>query len=679
MNHLVKNLAVRVILAASLVIQVAAQDALSGDLSKRPEIEKRLAAARAEISALPAEADPELREQLQQLEAICQFHLAALDVVTKAQTGRDTAAQALTAWRGFPQPPPYSILVLDEARETLATLAAAQRAGEAQLRIFRSEIEAARDKLDAHQQAERRFMDASSAGTPEARQSAERSIKTEQVSSRIAAEAVARLNLRLQSQQAELAMIRSQTELAKLQEKTLSGKTTFLQKDLDGIQQGIARDKAEALAALVAANRQAQSPNPLLAWKIEFLDLDKEFWDTRFAAFSKRDPAIVKKALATFGEHKTRVDDWIELAQLRLAGGATGAAEIDPVKLRESLQQVGRLQRRIGFAIADLEGGHLKTPVLDLISSRLHALWDTELYLAEETEVVNGSRISTFRAVTIGKLVRLALILTVGWLLLRFISLKVKSIVVRKAGVSQTAAELTAKFAFGLGLALLVIYGLNTVRIPFTVFAFLGGALAIGVGFGTQTLLKNFISGIILIFERPLKVGDAVEIEGVQGTIRSIGMRASIIKQGNGIDTIIPNSTLLENQVTNWTLSDSLLRHSVTVSVDYGAPTREVSRTLLAVAAEHGLVLKDPEPEVRFEDFGDKALLFRLLFWFDTRKTNRDTLASDLRYMLEKAFEEAGLTISCPQRDIHFDSENPVRIELTRSPKTNQLNPNHET
>lgn len=366
MNRLIKNLAVSVILAASLSVRLAAQDALSGDFSKRPEIEKRLAAVRTETSGLPADADPALRERLQQLEAICQFHLAALDVVAKAQAARDAAAHTLAAWHGLPQPPPYSILLHNDLRETLATSAAAQRAGEAQLRIFTAEIEGARDKLDAHQQAERQFMEAAtSAETPEARQSAGRSVKTEQVSSRIAAEAVARLNLRLQAQQAELDMIRSQTELATLQIKALEGKTTFPQKDLDDILQNNARAKAEAVAALVAASRQSQTPNPLLAWKSEFLDLEKEFWNTRFAAFGKKDPAIVKKALATLGEHKTRVDDWIEIAQLRLSGGATGAAEIDPGKLRDSLQQVGRLQRRIGFAIADLEGGHLKTPVLN--------------------------------------------------------------------------------------------------------------------------------------------------------------------------------------------------------------------------------------------------------------------------------------------------------------------------
>jgi small-conductance mechanosensitive channel len=209
-----------------------------------------------------------------------------------------------------------------------------------------------------------------------------------------------------------------------------------------------------------------------------------------------------------------------------------------------------------------------------------------------------------------------------------------------------------------------VIYGLNTVRIPFTVFAFLGGALAIGLGFGTQTMLKNFISGVILIFERPFKVGDQVEVDGVLGKIRSIGLRASVIDHGNGIDTLIPNSNLLENEVTNWTVTHSLLRHSVLIAVDHDSPTREVAHRLLAVAAEHGLVLDTPEPEVRFEDIGEKALLFRLLYWFDLKRVSRDSLASDLRFMISKSLAEAGITLA---------GVNPLRVEL--SPASPSGNP----
>lgn len=655
------------LLAACLALApwLAAQDALLNDFSNRPEIEKRLATVRSEISALPGDADAALRERLQQLEALCQFHLAATDVAAKARGEREKAAQATTAWRGFSQPPPHSILLLDEVRESVATLANSQRAAEAQLRIFSAEIEAARDKLQEYQQAERRFTEAAAtATTPDDRLTAERSVKLEQVASRIAAEEIGRVTLRHEAQQAELNMIRAKIDLSERQLKALGSKTIFPQSDLDAIHQRIAAERAEAINALMAASQHRQPPNPLLAWEVEFLDLEKNFWDIRFGAHTKKDSGTRKAALASLAEFKSRVDDWTEIAQLRLAGGSAGATEIDPAQLREGLLRVSQMQRRIGFAIADLKGGHLQTPVLDRIVSRAQSLMDAELYLAEETDIVDGRKISTFRAVTPAKLARLALILTVGWLLLRFLSNRVRRIVSGKANIPPATAELAAKCAFAIGLALLVVYGLNTVHIPFTIFAFLGGALAIGVGFGTQTLLKNFISGIILIFERPFKVGDAVEIEGVTGNIRSIGMRASIIKHGNGIDTLIPNSTLLENKVTNWNLIDSLLRHSVTVGVDYATPTREVSRALLAVADEHGLVLKDPAPEVRFEDFGEKALVFRLLFWFDASRTNRDTLASDLRFMIDKAFQEAGIIIASPQNEIRFDPSSALRVEL---------------
>jgi small-conductance mechanosensitive channel len=143
-------------------------------------------------------------------------------------------------------------------------------------------------------------------------------------------------------------------------------------------------------------------------------------------------------------------------------------------------------------------------------------------------------------------------------------------------------------------------------------------------------------------------------------------MRASVIRHFDGIETLVPNSFLLENQLTNWTFSSSVIRHQIVVGVAYGSAPREVSRILLAVASSHGLVKADPAPEVRFDDFGPDSLNFSLLFWLDTRKTGRAQLASDLRYMIDKAFAEAGIVIAFPQRDIHFDGNVPLRVELAR-------------
>lgn len=659
--------------AASLLYLTAgplpAQDSLTGDFSKPAEITRRLEDARAAIARLPADTDPALRERLEQFAAICQFHLTSLDVLAKARAERDKAAADKLAWSGLTEPPPHSILLLDEVRETLATLEASRRAGEAQLRIFNSQLEGSRDRLDAHQQAERRSReDAEGATSPEVRAAAERTVETERVASRIAAEEIGRQNIRLEAQQAELDMLASRIDLARLRLAALQGKTTFTRQDHDGIQARISRERAEAIAALTASGKTRQTPDPLLAWRTEFLDLEKEFWETRFAA-TTAEGANRKTAIASLAGFQTRVDDWAEIAQLRLASGSSAATGIDPARLREATVQVGVMQRRIGFALADLEAGHFQLPLLDTIASRLRALWDAELYLAEETEVIDGKKISTYRAVTLGKLARLALILTVGWLLLGFLSRRMKALLARKPRISPDTADLAGKWIFGIGLALLLIYGLNTVRIPFTVFAFLGGALAIGVGFGTQTMLKNFISGLILIFERPFKVGDQVEVDGITGRIRSIGLRASVIDHGNGIDTLIPNSNLLENQVTNWTFTNSLLRHSVLIAADHGSPTREVARCLLAVAADHGLVLDSPEPEVRFEEISDKALVFRLIYWFDLKRVSRDALSSDLRFMISKSLAEAGITLA---------GVNPLRVEFATPPAPGTASSSHQ-
>lgn len=656
---------------AILCSRLAAEDA-SSSFSERPQIEKRLEAARAELRALPAESPLVLRERLQALEAGCQYHLAAVDLVTKAKEDLKKAHLAASTWQGFTQKPPFSILLLDEIRENRANHENSQRGAEAQIRIFTAEIEAARDKLDGHQRAERRLMDTpENPPAPESGLSAEQAVKIERITSRAITEKLAQLGLRLEAQRTEVESSKAKKSLTDRQLKAIDGKTAFPKSDLDDILQRIARKRGEVAHAIVLASNNPQASNPLLSWGIEFLDLEKSFWETRFSAFNSKDPSTTKSALTTLNELKNSIDDWIEIAQLRIGGGSVVLSEIDPSQLRDALVALRQMQRRIGFTIADLEGDKRGTPALDYVKSKLIAFWDAELYLVEENEIIDGRKSPIYRPVTIGKLIRLACILIVGWLVLRLISRKINAILAGRGQIPKTTAELAGKWAFAIGLLLLVVYGMNTVHIPLTALAFLGGALAIGVGFGTQTLLKNFISGVILLFERPLKVGDVIEVAGITGTIKTIGIRASVIQHFDGIETLVPNSILLENQLTNWTFSNTVIRHFILVGVAYGSPTREVARLLLAVAAEHGLVKKDPAPEVRFDNFAENSLTFSLLFWFDTNKTGRGTLASDLRFMIDKAFEEAGIVISYPQRDIHFDAEKPLRIELSRPPGTN--------
>jgi potassium-dependent mechanosensitive channel len=208
----------------------------------------------------------------------------------------------------------------------------------------------------------------------------------------------------------------------------------------------------------------------------------------------------------------------------------------------------------------------------------------------------------------------------------------------------------------------------NLARIPLIVFAFLGGALAIGVGFGTQTIIKNFISGVLILLERKVKVGDTVDVDGALGRVTSVDLRASTILGFDGVETVIPNSTFLENKVTNWTHNNSRIRRIMRVGVAYGSRTDLVRDILAGCAERHGLVLKEPQPLVFFEDFGDNAMIFALYFWIDYGpEVNPLRVASDLRFMIEQRFTEESIAVACPQRDVHLDSEQPLRVEVVSS------------
>ncbi len=229
----------------------------------------------------------------------------------------------------------------------------------------------------------------------------------------------------------------------------------------------------------------------------------------------------------------------------------------------------------------------------------------------------------------------------------------------------ENVANLVKKTLYTVSVICVVIFAMITVKIPLTVFTFMGGALAIGVGFGAKNLINNFMSGIILLFERPIKVGDIVEIEGTRGRVVSIGGRCSQIRRFDGIDILVPNSSLLEKNVVNWTLSDKLLRLKVSVGVAYGSHTRDVSEVITNTVNEHGKVLKDPKPMIIFEDFGDSALIFTVYFWIEVSpEAYYRIVASDIRHMLDKRLRDAGITIAFPQRDIHLDSSRPIEIQI---------------
>jgi len=215
----------------------------------------------------------------------------------------------------------------------------------------------------------------------------------------------------------------------------------------------------------------------------------------------------------------------------------------------------------------------------------------------------------------------------------------------------------------------LLILAFNLVSIPLTVFAFLGGALAIGIGFGTQTLLKNFISGMLMLLERKVRVGDIVEVEGIVGTVTSVDIRASTLRGFDGVESVVPNATFLEQKVTNWTYTTPRVRRTIKVGVAYGSPARRVSEILEECALAHALVLRDPPPHVWFEEFGDSSLHFGLYFWVEVGpRSSTPQIASEIRFMIAERFAEEGITIAFPQHDVHLDTSNPLSVQIVESP-----------
>jgi small-conductance mechanosensitive channel len=183
----------------------------------------------------------------------------------------------------------------------------------------------------------------------------------------------------------------------------------------------------------------------------------------------------------------------------------------------------------------------------------------------------------------------------------------------------------------------------------------LGGALGVGIGFGLQTIVNNFVCGLIMLFERPVKVGDSIELNGESGIIKKVGLRSTVVQTYDNSEIVVPNSDLITNQVTNWTLAERRVRFRIRVGVAYGSDVQLVMDTLLQCATDNSLILKDPEPQVLFLNFGGSSLDFELRAWvadFDTRMQ----VVSDLHQEIDRRFRELNIEIPFPQTDLHVRS-----------------------
>lgn len=430
------------------------------------------------------------------------------------------------------------------------------------------------------------------------------------------------------------------------------------------------------------------------------LDMQRRFWDLRFSAHdAAAQGELERRKLAEGGRRLLKVLDpavehlrskmEVVIGQLSEQNGFLRAAEDDDeAAFRKALiDLLGQRERTFLMATADVEEvRHLLLRWLEEEDLRaegmtageralgwfgatddwLKAVWNFELFAVEDTMVVDGRTITGSRGITVAKVVRAILIVVVGYALAALVSRLAMQAAVRRGRMEETSARIARKWVLAVTLVVLLLAALDVVKIPLTAFAFLGGAIAIGAGFGMQTLLKNLISGVMLLMERPFKPRDIVEVGGIRGEVTDINVRSCTIRDVNGIETLVPNSTFLEQNVTNWTLSSRKVRFVLNIGVGYGSPVRRVSELLLEVADRHKQVLKDPVPEVLFMDFGDNALMFALYVWIEVGPGRRggNVILSDLRFMVDAAFAEHGIEIPYPQRDVHLAASAPLPVRV---------------
>lgn len=217
--------------------------------------------------------------------------------------------------------------------------------------------------------------------------------------------------------------------------------------------------------------------------------------------------------------------------------------------------------------------------------------------------------------------------------------------------ISNWRAIITLTYYAVLGLGLMGI--LQSTGLDLSFFTVLTGAIGIGVGFGMQTIFSNFISGVIILLEKPLKLGDRIEVGQVSGNVQSISVRATTILTNDNVSIIVPNSDFISKQVINWSHSGQTVRISISVSVAYTSDPELVRKLLLEVANEEPGVVKTPSPTVRLSEFGDSGLKFSLLVWTSDYSDRTGVLKSLLNFAVLKKFREHKIHMPFPQRDVY--------------------------
>lgn len=247
-------------------------------------------------------------------------------------------------------------------------------------------------------------------------------------------------------------------------------------------------------------------------------------------------------------------------------------------------------------------------------------------------------------------------IIILSWLSKRIRNVLVHRILIRyndDIGVRQAIGAI-ARYIF-------LIFGLFVVihasGIDLSGLALLGGALGVGIGFGLQNITNNFVSGIVILLERPVKVGDRIEVGGTAGDVVKISARATTVVTNDGISVIIPNAELVSTRVTNWSLTGKMVRFKIPIPVAYGTDQEKILKLLMEVAAEDSNIAKEPVPSIRLKEFGSSAIVYELVIWTSKLMQRQGMMKSRINMAVCRKFAEHNITMPLPRLDINMKSD----------------------
>lgn len=289
----------------------------------------------------------------------------------------------------------------------------------------------------------------------------------------------------------------------------------------------------------------------------------------------------------------------------------------------------------------------------------LQTVWDKVIYFLTKLGEVFTMNLFNLgdSKITLGTIIYFL----VSFIILTFLAKRFRNLLVNKILVKANM-EKGARNSIGLITRVMImfigsIFIIQSAGIDMSSLSLLAGALGVGIGFGLQNITDNFISGIIILFEKPIKVGDRIVVGDTEGDVINISVRATTILTNENVSIIVPNSEFISSRVINWSHNDRNIRFDIPVGVSYQEDPDEVRQVLLEVADENTHVLDNPSPHVFFDEFGDSSLNFTLAIWTSTYTDKPRKLKTELYFTIFEKFKEKGIEIPFPQRDVYIKSQ----------------------